>query len=112
MSKNDNRGEQIIPDFQLKNFLGSTLPGWTRLSKPEKDDLFTITVYLNQTRHDFIEDRLLRTVQAWECSAFYWTKEMELPDDLKDLRDKLSKLTRNGKMKDSSSTKTVNWGQG
>lgn len=87
MSQNENKGEQIIPDFKLKEFLDKTLPHWTKLSKREKDDIFTITDYLNQTKHDFIEDRILRTVQAWECSGFCWTKETELSDNLKNLKE-------------------------
>lgn len=86
MSKNDNEGKQIIPDFELKEFLYQTLPHWTKLSKQEKDDIFTITDYLNQTKHDFIEDRILRTVQAWECSGSCWTMETELPAEFKNLR--------------------------
>ena len=87
MSKNDNKGQQIIPDFELKEFLDTVLPHWTKLSKKEKDDIFTITDYLNQTKHDFIEDRILRTVQAWECSGFCWTNETELLDNLKNLKE-------------------------
>jgi hypothetical protein len=64
MSKNENQGEQIIPDIEIAKYLEQVLPAWTALSKPEKDDIFTITDYLNQTQHDFIEDRILRTVQA------------------------------------------------
>lgn len=87
MSKNENSGEQIIPDFELNVFLNKVLPHWTKLTKKEKDDIFTITDYLNQTKRDFMEDRILRTVQAWECSGFCWTKETELSDDLKQLKE-------------------------
>lgn len=97
MSSNENQGEQIIPDFELKNFLASTLPNWTNLSKAEKDDIFVITDYLNQTRHDFIEDRVLRTVQAWECSAFCWTPEIELSSELKDLRNRIKQVYKEWK---------------
>lgn len=89
MTKNDNQGEQIIPDFEIGKYLEQVLPTWSSLSKPEKDDIFTITDYLNQTRHDFIEDRILRTVQAWECAANYWTKDTRLSDEFKGLRERI-----------------------
>jgi hypothetical protein len=94
MSKNENEGEQIIPDFEIAKYLTATLPTWTRLSKEQKNDIFIITDYLNQTRHDFIEDRILRTIQAWECSAFNWTQEPDLPNDLIDLREKIKATYR------------------
>jgi hypothetical protein len=94
MNKNENEGEQIIPDFEIAKYLLTTLPTWTRLSKVEKDNLFTITDYLNQTRHGFIEDRILRTVQAWECSAGYWTQEPDLPSDLIDLKERIGTMYR------------------
>jgi len=91
MSKNENEGEQIIPDFEINRYLTKTLPLWTNFTKAEKDDIFTITDYLNQTRHDFIEDRILRTVQAWECSANYWMPEPELSTDLIDLKERIKR---------------------
>ncbi|GAB4040195.1 hypothetical protein [Spirosoma gilvum] len=94
MSKNENKGEQIIPDFEIAKYLSTTLPIWTNLSKIEKDDIFTITDYLNQTRHGFIEDRILRVVQAWECSAYNWTQEPALPEDLVDLKEKIKAVYR------------------
>jgi hypothetical protein len=97
MSKNENEGEQIIPDFEIAKYLTTTLSTWTKLSKEQKDDIFTITDYLNQTRHDFIEDRILRTVQAWECSAFNWTQETELPNDLVDLKERIKATYRTWK---------------
>lgn len=97
MSKNENEGEQIIPDFEISKYLTTTLPTWTELSKEQKDAIFTITDYLNQTRHDFIEDRILRTVQAWECSAFNWTEETELPNDLVDLKERIKTTYRTWK---------------
>src|SRR5688572_6676374 len=43
MANSPNLGEQIVPDFELANYLQSTLPSWTNYSKKEKDDIFTIT---------------------------------------------------------------------
>jgi hypothetical protein len=97
MSNNSNQGDQIVPDFEIENYLQSTLPLWTKYSKNEKDDIFTITDYLNQTRHDFIEDRILRTVQAWECAANYWVKEIELSNELKDLRGRIKQAFKQWK---------------
>jgi hypothetical protein len=97
MSKNGNEGEQIVPDFEIGKYLATTLPVWARLSKEQKNDIFTITDYLNQTRHDFVEDRILRTVQAWECSAFSWTHEQNLPPDLVDLKERIKAVYRQWK---------------
>lgn len=97
MSKNENQGEQIIPDFEIRKYLEQVLPAWNALSKREKDDIFTITDYLNQTRHDFIEDRILRTIQAWECAANYWIKDVELSNELKDLREKIKETYKQWK---------------
>jgi hypothetical protein len=91
MSKNGNSGEQIIPDSEIFYFLTKTLPKWTQLSLAEKDDIFIITNYLNQTKTDFVADRLLRTVQAWECTANYWIQEVSLTDELKELRSRIKK---------------------
>ena len=56
MSKNSNYGYQIIPDYLISEYLKQTLPYWSTLTKSEKDALFVIFDYLNQTREDFIED--------------------------------------------------------
>lgn len=97
MSKNHNMGEQIVPDFEIENYLNSTLGNWRKYSKKEKDDIFIITDYLNQTKIDFIEDRILKTVQAWECAAMYWQDEIELSEDLKDLKARLKETFNNWK---------------
>lgn len=97
MANSPNQGDQIVPDFEISNYLQSSLPFWTKSSKKEKDDIFTITDYLNQTRHDFVEDRILRTVQAWECAANYWVSEVELTNDLKDLRERIKETYRQWK---------------
>lgn len=97
MSKNHNIGEQIVPDFEIENYLNSTLGNWRKFSKKQKDDIFVITDYLNQTKIDFVEDRVLRTVQAWECAAKYWQEEIQLSEDLKDLRLKLKDTFNNWK---------------
>ena len=86
MSINVNEGEQIIPDDELENFLFSTLPVWINLSKKEKDYIFIFMDYLNQTKHGYIEDRILRTVQAWESAARYWVPDIELNTELEELR--------------------------
>jgi hypothetical protein len=91
MSKNGNSGEQIIPESEIHFFLAETLPKWSQLSLQEKNDIFIITDYLNQTKTDFVADRLLRTVQAWECAANYWIPEVSLTDDLKELRSRIKK---------------------
>lgn len=89
MAENSNNGNSIIPNFEIESYLKQTLPTWRSLKKNEQDDLFTIIDYLNQTNNDFIEDRLLRTVQAWECAAYYWIEPVELTDELKDLRSRI-----------------------
>jgi hypothetical protein len=97
MSKNDNAGQQIVPDFALRDFLEATMPKWSLLSKIEKDQIFIITDYLNQTTHGFIEDRILRTAQAWECAASYWTADVELDGDLIELRNRIKKTYKEWK---------------
>jgi hypothetical protein len=97
MASSPNQGDQIVPDFEISRYLQSTLPFWTKCSKTEKDDIFTITDYLNQTKNDFVEDRILRTVQAWECAANYWVGEVQLTDDLKDLRERIKQIYRQWK---------------
>lgn len=91
MSESNNLGVQIIPDSEIENFLNKTLPKWSELTKVEKTDYFIVTDYLNQTREDFIEDRILKTMQAWECSANYWTNSVELTPDLKELEKRIIK---------------------
>lgn len=89
MVKNYNMGEQIIPDFEIQSYLHLTLANWRKLQKKVKDEVFIITDYLNQTKYGFIEDRVLRAFQAWECAATFWIEKIELTDDLKVLRNKL-----------------------
>lgn len=97
MAESSNSGPQIIPDLEIKGFLISSLPIWRKLSNSEKNNFYTIFDYLNQTREGFIEDRILRTVQAWECSANYWTDKVELSDDFKDLKKRISETLKNWK---------------
>lgn len=98
MVENSNCGPQIIPDFEIKNFLLNSLSTWRKLSNSEKNIYHTIFDYLNQTREGFIEDRILRTVQAWECSANYWTDKTELSDNFKDLSKRISKTFKQWKI--------------
>jgi hypothetical protein len=98
MANSPNRGDQIVPDFEIENYLQSTLPFWTKCTKKEKDEIFIVTDYLNQTKNDFIEDRILRTVQAWECAANYWVSELELTDDLKDLKERVKRTYKQWKI--------------
>lgn len=97
MSKDDNQGEQIIPDFEIKNYLEQTLTIWTNYVKTQKDEIFTIVDYLNQTKYGFIDDRILRTAQAWECASNYWTEKIELSADLKELRGKINSVYKEWK---------------
>lgn len=89
MAKSPNEGHQIVPDFQLDKFLKDTLPTWRTFSKEVKDQFFVVTDYLNQTKHDFIEDRILRAIQAWECAATFWEPEVPLNPGLSQLKSKL-----------------------
>jgi hypothetical protein len=97
MVESSNSGPQIIPDLEIKDFLLNSLPIWRKLSNSEKNNFYTIFDYLNQTREGFIEDRILRTLQAWECSANYWTDEVELSDDFKDLKKRISETFKHWK---------------
>lgn len=89
MAKSPNEGQQIVPDFQLDRFLNDTLATWRTFSKEAKDQFFVVTDYLNQTKHDFIEDRILRAVQGWECAASFWEPEVPLNLELSQLKFKL-----------------------
>lgn len=85
-----DRGQEIIPKDRIKQFLKKTLPIYSNLSDIEKNEIFVITNYLNQTSNSYIEDRILRMAQAWECAAKYWVKEkIVLSDELLDLREKI-----------------------
>lgn len=90
MLKINNEGKQIIPDHMINKFIEDTLPNWSKLEKKNKDEIFIIIDYLNQTKHGFIADRILRTMQAWECACNDWTKIIELDTALKDLKTKIN----------------------
>lgn len=97
MENNCNNGVQIIHDSKIENFLIKTLPKWSVLSEPEKTNYYIIINYLNQTRKDFIDDGILRTMQAWECAANYWTNKVELSDDFKELQKRINKTFKDWK---------------
>ena len=97
MPKNQNKGNQIIPDTELGLYIATTLPIWLKFHKTKKDHFFTMIDYLNQTKHDFIEDRVLRTVQAWECAANFWMPEVSLPEQLVELRSRIKTTIKNWK---------------
>ncbi|AKP51537.1 hypothetical protein [Cyclobacterium amurskyense] len=97
MSKNSNYGNQIIPDYMISNYLNLVLPNWVKLSIQEKDSLFVIFDYLNQTSEDFLEDRVLRTVQAWECYGYYFFEEVKLPERFSSLRKQLKQTYKSWK---------------
>ncbi len=90
MREPSNEGNQIIPSFELEDFLNQTLPKWTNLEKQQKDKLFVAIDYLNQTRWGFIADRILRVTQAWESLADNWGIKADLDNRLKDLQGKLN----------------------
>ncbi len=95
MVVNTNKGEQIIPNFEIKEFLEKTLPIYNNLSDIEKNEILVITDYLNQTSNGYIEDRILRMAQAWEIAAMYWVKEtIVLTDELSDLREKIKNVIK------------------
>ena len=88
-----NKGQQIIPDHRIKQFLEKTLPIYANLSNTEKSEFLVITDYLNQTSKGYIEDRILRMAQAWECAAMYWVEEkIVLTDEILDLREKIKNV--------------------
>lgn len=111
MSKNYNAGKAIIPDSRIQEFLEQTLPKWRTYTKAEKTKIFIIINYLNQTSHDFIEDRILRTVQAWECFGHYWIEEIELTDELKDLKTRIKATYKAWKKERSYDDKNGEIGQ-
>lgn len=94
MARSLNEGQQIVPDFQLGKFLNDTLPVWRQFSKETKDQFFVVTDYLNQTKHDFIEDRILRAVQGWECAAGFWEPEVPLNPQMSQLKSKLTETLK------------------
>jgi hypothetical protein len=102
MVLNHNEGKQIVPDCELEKYLEQTFPYWSNLIKEEKDKYFVLIDYLNQTKTGFIEDRILRTMQAWECACNYWIDKVELDDDAKELKKDIKALYRKWKNGDSN----------
>lgn len=97
MQNGINAGFQIIPDGEISIFLKSTLSVWFKLSGEEKREFYIVIDFLNKTRKDFVEDRVLKLMQAWECSAVYWSKSNELSDDLLSLQSKIMKVFKDWK---------------
>lgn len=97
MIDSTNFGIQIIPHFEIQNFLNKTLLKWIELTEEEKKIFYIVTDYLNQTREDYLEDRILRTMQAWECFANFWTKPAELNKDLEELKKRIKKIFKDWK---------------
>lgn len=87
-----NSGFPIIRNIDLENFIIECLPIWKLMNKADKDAIYVSIDYLNQTKNGFIEDRILRTVQAWESLARYWGISAELSEPFKILRREI-KLT-------------------
>jgi len=86
MSDPLNEGKQIIPEFKIDKFLDQTLTKYELFTKDEKNQFFIVTDYLNQTKHGFIEDRILHTAIAWESLADHFKVNSKLPSHLIDLR--------------------------
>lgn len=84
-----NKGIQIIPNFELKNYLEVSLVTWMNLNEEEITTYFIIIDYLNQSRKGFIEDRVLRVVQAWETLTDFLKIEGQISDQLLDLKSRL-----------------------
>ncbi len=95
MSAPSNEGEKIIPEFRLSRYLPQTLQKWIDLDKSQRDDLFIIINYLNQSKNGYIEDRILRTAQAWEALTMFRKIEVVLDDRLQDLRKDINKAYKN-----------------
>lgn len=90
-----NSGFPIIKNSDLENFIIECLPNWKLLNKADKNTIYVSFDYLNQTKNGFIEDRILRTVQAWESLAKYWEIKAELVEPLKDLRKEILGVYKN-----------------
>lgn len=98
MSDSNASGYQIVHELDLKQYIAECLNTWNNLSEEEKDVLSASINYLNQTYEDFIEDWILRTIQAWESVATYWQIKDDLPNEIQRLRDNILatyKLWRN-----------------
>lgn len=89
MSDNISFGYQIIHEQDLNQFLSESLDNWSNLNIAEKDALSASINYLNQTYEDFIDDRILKTVQAWESIANFWKIENDLDPEMLDLRNRV-----------------------
>jgi len=81
-----NEGPQIIPDARIGKYLQQVYAKYSTFSKEDRDQFFTCTDYLNQTKNGFIEDRVLHTAIAWESFADYLKQSSILPPNLLELR--------------------------
>jgi hypothetical protein len=92
-----NSGNQIVPEFGLGKYLEETFPIWQNLPKNEKDRYFVVINYLNQSKHGYIEDRILRAAQAWEILAEFQKIESDLSDGKKSLRTSIKRTIKEWK---------------
>lgn len=102
MAASINEGQPIIPNSKIDKYLLQVFNKYSSFSKEDKNQFFTCTDYLNQTKSGFIEDRVLHTAIAWESLAEYLKVKSELPTHLLELRSLLKTTLNEWRTKNTS----------
>lgn len=67
--------ERCIPDFELSDFIKSTIDSYEKWDEEKKKLFFSTVTYINSSSKGYLEDRLLGISIAWESLAQSWTSK-------------------------------------
>lgn len=93
MVKTFNAGIAVIPSHNYKIFLSQTLSDYHIKDESFKKSLMIISKYLNQTKHGFVDDRIMVAMQAWETYLSLHKNSSNLQSSIKNLRREIRLVT-------------------
>ena len=93
MVRTFNAGIGIVPNFRLELFLTQTLLGYRAKNENFKKYFKIISIFLNQTKSGFVDDRIMVAMQAWETYLSLYKNSSNLKESVVELKKEIRSVT-------------------
>lgn len=87
----DRKIQRIIEEDDVCQFLKSTLPHFKNDFDRKYIELRTLLEYINSTDNGYLDDRVLSIIQAYEILELRYKLNIDLPEELLELKKNLKK---------------------